>query len=322
MIAEMERTKRGRRTDTHRPSAMNPADYVRVGYCDAHESDGFLEWEHEVYDAAMGLPGTGDDWRQMPPEAENDEAWDGARGRCAHCGNSRIRHWSFFLHTPSKKLVAVGSACAVKLGLASKFELENHVKANEHKAAEEARRRFEMWVAEDDSRVYLALGMAELEGADNFLDDLLRGLVKYGSLTERQLPHAHRLVAELPAQIAEQEARDAALPDPAPVIEGRIAITGLVLATKWQESDYGGALKMLVLDDRGFKVWGTVPSALGGDVREERVTFTATVERSRDDETFGFFKRPTNADYAEPALSAEDEAWQDAAQAADEARES
>lgn len=60
---------------------------------------------------------------------------------------------------------------------------------------------------------------------------------------------------------------------------------------------------MLVLDDRGFKVWGTVPAALERDEhggmtvgtiaeKGDRVTFTARLEPSSDDETFGFFKRP------------------------------
>jgi hypothetical protein len=31
------------------------------------------------------------------------------------------------------------------------------------------------------------------------------------------------------------------------------------------------------------------------ELRNERVTFTATVERSSDDSKFGFYKRPTKA---------------------------
>lgn len=78
--------------------------------------------------------------------------------------------------------------------------------------------------------------------------------------------------------------------------EGRIVITGTVLAFKWQSSHFGDVLKMLVQDDRGFRVWGSAPSSLQDAERESRITFTATVTASDKDAKFGFFKRPTKAE--------------------------
>jgi hypothetical protein len=92
----------------------------------------------------------------------------------------------------------------------------------------------------------------------------------------------------------ERDARDMAHSRGEDVAEGRQVITGLVLALKWQSSQYGDTLKMLVQDDRGFRVWGSVPSSLEVN-REERVQFTATVQQSDKDPKFGFFKRPTKA---------------------------
>lgn len=64
---------------------------------------------------------------------------------------------------------------------------------------------------------------------------------------------------------------------------------------------------------RGFLVWGSVPASLDDDLydllteldaedfvhmvrgHEIRVSFTAAVERSDSDHTFGFFKRPSKA---------------------------
>ena len=80
----------------------------------------------------------------------------------------------------------------------------------------------------------------------------------------------------------------------APVIEGRIVVSGNVLAVKVQEGYYGWEQKMLVRDDRGFKVWGTVPSCIEPE-RGNRIEFTATVNKSDKDETFGFYKRPSKA---------------------------
>ena len=94
------------------------------------------------------------------------------------------------------------------------------------------------------------------------------------------------------AQRAERDAAHEAGED-AP--EGRVVITGTVLAFKRQESMYGDVLKMLVQDDRGFRVWGSVPVSLEDAERESRITFTATVTASDKDAKFGFFKRPAKA---------------------------
>lgn len=94
------------------------------------------------------------------------------------------------------------------------------------------------------------------------------------------------------AQRAERDAAHEAGED-AP--QGRVVITGTVLAFKRQESMYGDVLKMLVQDDRGFRVWGSVPLSLEDAERESRITFTATVTASDKDAKFGFFKRPAKA---------------------------
>tara|TARA_Y100001938_G_scaffold151191_1_gene247147 strand:- start:5493 stop:6347 length:855 start_codon:yes stop_codon:yes gene_type:complete len=84
-----------------------------------------------------------------------------------------------------------------------------------------------------------------------------------------------------------------------PVPYGRIDVCGEVLSVKSQESMYGWTLKMLVKDRRGFKLWGSVPSAIDDVSRGDKIKFTAAVERSKDDEKFGFYKRPTKAAYVE-----------------------
>jgi len=101
---------------------------------------------------------------------------------------------------------------------------------------------------------------------------------------------APKVAAAAAQRAAEQAELDAAEPCPT----GRVEITGEILATKLQESYYGDTWKMLVKDDRGFKVWGSIPSSLHAS-RGARVTFMAAVEPSRDDDKFGFYKRPTKA---------------------------
>ena len=92
----------------------------------------------------------------------------------------------------------------------------------------------------------------------------------------------------------EKSVLDKAHSEGADVADGRQVISGTVLAMKNQESDWGSVLKMLVQDDRGFRVWGSVPSSLDCN-REDQITFTATIQQSDKDSKFGFFKRPTKA---------------------------
>ena len=101
---------------------------------------------------------------------------------------------------------------------------------------------------------------------------------------------APKVAAAAAQRAAEQAELDAAEPCPT----GRVGITGEILAIKLQEGYYGDTWKMLVKDDRGFKVWGSIPSSLHAS-RGARVSFMAAVEPSADDDKFGFFKRPTKA---------------------------
>jgi hypothetical protein len=99
--------------------------------------------------------------------------------------------------------------------------------------------------------------------------------------------------------LAELAAEDERKANAVPVAEGRGEVVGEVLTVKTQDSFYGYGrveVKMLVADDRGFKVWGTLPAALADANRGSRVRFTATLQQSRDDEAFGFFKRPAKAE--------------------------
>ena len=135
------------------------------------------------------------------------------------------------------------------------------------------------------------------EAAKNHMDnDFVASVITRAKetlyLTDRQI----EAVLSVIAREVEKKAEEAAAED-VPSGPGRIVVTGKVLSTKWVESQYGGALKMLVKDARGFKVWGTVPSSLSSSDAFDgcTVTFTARLEPSRDDSKFGFFSRPTKA---------------------------
>lgn len=111
---------------------------------------------------------------------------------------------------------------------------------------------------------------------------------------------------------AARAARDAQRAD-LPAFEGRVTITGTVISTKVVDSQFGSSVKMLVEHKDGWKIWGTIPSAIQfinevrgnhcGQRALERgdvVRFDAVVEKSDRDPKFGFFRRATKAQLVKP----------------------
>ncbi len=126
-----------------------------------------------------------------------------------------------------------------------------------------------------------------------------------GLLASLPTAHARAIgrLAEIEARKAERAAIEANA-QPVPVTADRVAFSGTVVGTKAQDTQFGTTYKMIVLDDRGFKVYGTIPSAFPGraaDMLGKRVAFQAKVEVSHDDPKFGFFSRPTKATIEEVA---------------------
>lgn len=286
------------RTDTHRPSVLDPAEYEQVGSFDAHHEDGYEEiapgFEHHEY--------------------SGDHAYT---GRCGHCGQA-IRYGVIFHHEPSDTLIAVGLTCAGTLGLKSLSEKEIKAKAEYHRILK-AIERFKQERPENaevaayfeareqaQAAYHEALGEWNEQGGigsaprptvrhNDFLSDVARKLRRYGSLSEAQVNAVLKIKARNAEFDAKREAEAAKLAEVAPLAEGRYEITGEVVSTKWVDNDFGGTLKMLVKMEDGNKVYGSVPSAINVE-RGDKVTFTAKVERSDNDEHFGFFSRPTRAE--------------------------
>lgn len=135
-----------------------------------------------------------------------------------------------------------------------------------------------------------------------FRASLATKLYKYGSLSDAQVAAAEKGLAKEKAD-AEMKA------EAGPLAEGTYELVGEIVSHKWSEDrGYGSQHKMLVRLDNGNKVFGTIPESLEQahqtetdqgtaytDPKGSRVSFTATVERSRDDDHFGFFKRPRKA---------------------------
>ena len=171
--------------------------------------------------------------------------------------------------------------------------------------------RNERWIAADESRREVEDFLFHWHSTDGFLGAMSDVMMEWGHLTEKQEAAVRKIMADrkerAEKRTAEREAERAAAAD---CPEGRITLTGVVISTDLRENAFGTTWKMLFKSDDGFKLWGTIPTALFGwddeegrnqfhadDMPGKRVTFTATVTPSADDEKFGFFKRPTKAEW-------------------------
>lgn len=285
-------------TQAHtRSKSFDPADYKLEAVFDNHEDGG---WDI-MDDANIGIRG----WFTVSPtEAFSDEVgalYERMNGqdRCDHCGKVwAFRYECFVRYIPTGELLLFGSTCVAEAIADDKAALAERRLGQ----AAELRAKVAAWTAEyPEQAAALETYKAEVEAGtldfDSFLDDLVRSLRTYGSLTEKQSAwpvKALENARKFQAARAEREAKMAAAPK-LEVAEGRQEVVGTVVSTKWVDNDFGGSLKMLVELEDGNRLWGTVPSSLSGVLLDAKVAFTAKLEVSDNDEHFGFFSRPTKA---------------------------
>ena len=149
-----------------------------------------------------------------------------------------------------------------------------------------------------------------------FAESLFKSLYEdWGKLSWKQCEAVLKCIDGQVERQAKWDAKQKAEHAAAESIEnGKQQITGEILSIKTTQGFYGLEIKMIVKDDRGFKVWGTVPSKLISEANEarerdgkhylqwlkgKRVSFSANLEASEDDIKFGFYKRPTKVSLME-----------------------
>lgn len=304
-----------KRTDLAAPTVIDPAAFTFVAgvYFGSNASEDFDallgEWMGEKDpDGKAG-------WYSKRPQVLadfpplNDAGNFVRKGTCDHCG-ARFDWGSVYQHTSGAHIV-VGNVCADKtMEVPSRLELDVRRMKSRIAAAREAARNAakarELAVADGYQWLY------ECTHDNATLTDIARKGLAWGGLTAAQVALVKRLHDGTPAEWEiKRAARDAvraaeeAAAEPVPVTQERIAVEGEIISTKSQDGYMPGqtVMKILVKTTRGFKLWGTLPSAIShvgamaGDyeLRGKRVAFSAKVERSKDDSKFGFFSRPTKA---------------------------
>lgn len=132
-------------------------------------------------------------------------------------------------------------------------------------------------------------------GSDYLLN--LTSVAAGDTVTDRQMGLTVSAVSAWEREQAKRIER-AAAPDPVDAPEGATEVVGVVSSIKARENYYTGGTewKMTVADDRGFRVWCSLPAALDSAEVGDRVRFTVTLTRSGDDRSFAFGKRPRKAE--------------------------
>jgi hypothetical protein len=288
------------RNDIHSPKNLVPADYEYVaqeivpgagifGGYDPMMGD-IQRANREIIRAHMARTGG--------TYSGHDHA-----GNCGVCGSPNAIYTVLFYHAKTNTYVRTGQDCAETIDARAANGMD--------KLRDEVKRGREAVAGKNKAKAVLAeAGLtaawdiyatpAFYPGGDVYrepviITDIVGKLVKYGSVSDRQLDFLRKLVAEFadkPAREAERAAKRAAEAEAAePCPTGRLEVTGTILSVRVDDTMYGPVTKMLVKAAAGFKLWGTMPAGCHGD-KGDTVTFKATIEPSRDDPKFGFFKRP------------------------------
>lgn len=283
------------RTDVHCERNLRPEDYevFTYFYCgpQAHIVQPDLPYLREKYEA-KGVK------------------IHSSMSTCDHCG-SWYHEGVLIEHIPTGELLTVGWQCAEQ-----RFDLDNQTYARKtaQNVAKGLKAKAKKWVKirEFVRRNRKAVrNMNAYRRDSEFVLSVRTQLIEKGDLSDKQIYAMERIGDTIQTHIArkaEWAAQDAKAED---VPTGKVAISGTVISQKLQHSvGYDSTWKMLVRDDRGFKVWGSIPRKLMEEAEEEwdrdervnapvlkgkRVSFNATVTPSDKDPKFGFFKRPTKA---------------------------
>ena len=278
------------RTDTHRPSVIEPADYVFVSFHD-HRPE-----------AAIAQIAEQDAFRAHRARTGGKFSTHDHGGVCHICGNANALTVARFWHSPSNTYVEVGETCAEKLWSGERSDFASFrakVAAGVEAAAGKAKAQRVL----TEAGIAAAWGVYQSDWADDggneesIIRDIVGKLVRYGSISDKQVTFLAKLLGQIEgrAALAAEREAEAAAALPIPATKGRVTVDGIIVSRKLVEGYYGNAIKIIVKSDDGWKVYGTEPSSVEAKVGD-RIRFDAAITVSDDDPKFGFFKRPTKAE--------------------------
>ena len=279
------------RTDIHRPSVINPEDYtfvafevVRGAFAGDLEACAYMQTQRRIIREHMERTG-------------GHYSLHAHGGNCMVCGNANAIYTVLFYHADTNTYVRMGEICAEKAQCSFGDTNAFRAAVRNAMAAVAGKRKAEATLVAENLTYAWEVYNASTEARATWkyeeftISDMVRKLVQYGSLSEKQYDFMRTLIARIPWRAELEAKRAAEKAAAAPCPNGRVKVTGTVLKSEMRDTMYGVTHKMLVKAAEGFMVWCTVPSGMDAS-RGAQVTFKATLKPSDDDPKFGFGSRP------------------------------
>jgi len=278
------------RRDVHRPSAINPQDYQYVAFeCVPPSGEPLGDAMFQLSERAKIRAHMGRTGGTYSTHAHG--------GNCMVCGNAQAIYTVLFHHEPTNTYVRMGQDCAEKVD--AQYPRDAFVSfkrnADEERRARAGKAKAARYLADHGlSQAWEIQGQGTEEAT---IRDIVSRLVRFGSITEKQVGFIRFLLNKVNnrEQVAAARAAEHEAAAPVPVTEERVLIEGEVLSSKVKDTPFGRVRKLLVKTDAGWKAYGTSPSVLGAVERGERVKLMARIEPAKDDPKMGWWSRPTVA---------------------------
>lgn len=314
------------RTDTHRPSAINPTEYEFVAFDYLGGSD---------LGAIMSVKEARERFREHMGKTGGTYAKHENSGSCHICGAGALYICRWY-HALTNTYIMTGEDCARKLDMSVGSMNAFRRAVADAREAQAGKRKaiailadlnlmqaWEIFTAEPVKHAEnCALIIGHQDGEEGStrersfygvkcscgvsdtrmmyeettITDIVSKLVRYGSISEKASAFVAKLLNNIERRpiIAAQRKAEADAAGPVPT--GRVELTGTVLGMK--EVDNPGArfsryasgtiTKLLIKLENGSKVFGPRFANLE---KGDTVKFIATIEASKDDAKFGFYKR-------------------------------
>lgn len=284
------------RNDIHSTSRVIPADYdfIAFGYQHIEFFSGMLPifLMNERTKLQTHMTQTGGQFSQHEHG-----------GTCHICGANAIYMVNFY-HRATNTYIQTGNDCAAKMEMSYSGFNAFQAAVQDARQAHTGKAKARQILVDRNLQMAWAMYAGEVEvptvnGAmpyeERTIIDIVSKLVRYGSSSDKALNYAESLLKKIPARHVQQAqwAQERAASKPAPTGD-RVTFTGTVIKVAMHDSQYGRTLKMTVKHADGWAAWGTVPAGLEVE-KGDTIKLTANLTASRDNTTFAFFKRPTQA---------------------------
>lgn len=283
------------RTDIHRPSAINPSDYVFV----AIKYDGPSEAGEQATFASRQII------REHIARTGGRYSTHEHGGSCYICGANAF-YLAVFHHPKTNTYICCGEDCADTLDFSTtEFNLfRKKVRAAEGFATGKA--KAQKILAERGLEaawsIYLATDHSDFGFDERTIADLVSKLVSYGNLSDKQWAFAERLLTGLPAvhakraAILAERAADAAQSGWIGTVGERIQFTATIVFVTGYDSAFGRVTVTGLKDDAGNVI---IQKGKGIAEKGERVTIKATVKDQivREGVKQTIITRPTVTDW-------------------------